>query len=512
MIHLVMTKVDSETKRKWNECHDYTKLPTWLECCKMLDRRCQQLMVLAKAKPKATINQELQHTSVRKPFKHILMTKQKSTSQIHCVYCLKPGHYITNCPNFLALSIENRCQQAKQIQLCFNCLRKDHISTHCPSTYSCRMCKKRHHSLLHNTGASSNMEPLCEQTISPLSHVHTNALVPDETSARVKSVVLLATAMVLVKDASGTFQLCRVLLDSCSQVNLISESMCNALHLKKSRSENSLVGVGAASINIKHKTISTIRSRSNSFEAVLEFLVTKRISGYHPNETLSLEELQIPENLQLADPTFYKRQKIDMLLGAEAFFSLLAVGQIKLGENLPTLQKTLFGWIISGKHCSTKDSKIVSSHCVVSLDTINANLERLWQIEEPVHPPSVWSVEEQQCETNFQKTVALSNDGRIMTRLPFKGDTSTLGNSQKIALRRFLSMERRLDSNIELKLEYVKFMQDYENLGHMSMVKDLDLNSPHYFIPHHYVIKPDSTTTKLRVVFDASARTSSQGH
>ncbi|XP_037929938.1 uncharacterized protein LOC119664538 [Teleopsis dalmanni] len=87
-----------------------------------------------------------------------------------------------------------------------------------------------------------------------------------------------------------------------------------------------------------------------------------------------------------------------------------------------------------------------------------------------------------------------------MTRLPFKGDTSTFGNSQKNALRRFLSMERRLDSNIELKLEYVKFMQDYENLGHMSMVKDLDLNSPHYFIPHHYVIKPDSTTTKLRVV------------
>ncbi|XP_037930807.1 uncharacterized protein LOC119665651 [Teleopsis dalmanni] len=35
MIHLVMTKADSETKRKWNECHDYTKLPTWLECCKM---------------------------------------------------------------------------------------------------------------------------------------------------------------------------------------------------------------------------------------------------------------------------------------------------------------------------------------------------------------------------------------------------------------------------------------------------------------------------------------------
>ncbi|XP_037931335.1 uncharacterized protein LOC119666125 [Teleopsis dalmanni] len=31
--------------------------------------------------------------------------------------------------------------------------------------------------------------------------------------------------------------------------------------------------------------------------------------------------------------------------------------------------------------------------------------------------------------------------------------------------------------------------------------------SPHYFIPHHCNLKPDSTTTKLRVVFDASSKT-----
>ncbi|XP_037927917.1 uncharacterized protein LOC119662382 [Teleopsis dalmanni] len=35
--------------------------------------------------------------------------------------------------------------------------------------------------------------------------------------------------------------------------------------------------------------------------------------------------------------------------------------------------------------------------------------------------------------------------------------------------------------------------------------------TPRYFIPHHCVLKPDITTTKLRVVFDASAKTTS-GH
>lgn len=29
---------------------------------------------------------------------------------------------------------------------------------------------------------------------------------------------------------------------------------------------------------------------------------------------------------------------------------------------------------------------------------------------------------------------------------------------------------------------------------------------PQYFLPHHAVMKPDSTTTKLRTVFDATCR------
>ncbi|XP_037942575.1 uncharacterized protein LOC119675447 [Teleopsis dalmanni] len=37
-----------------------------------------------------------------------------------------------------------------------------------------------------------------------------------------------------------------------------------------------------------------------------------------------------------------------------------------------------------------------------------------------------------------------------------------------------------------------------------------DLSRAHYFIPHHYVLKPTSETTKLRVVFDASCRSASQ--
>ncbi|XP_060855028.1 uncharacterized protein LOC132932675 [Metopolophium dirhodum] len=52
-------------------------------------------------------------------------------------------------------------------------------------------------------------------------------------------------------------------------------------------------------------------------------------------------------------------------------------------------------------------------------------------------------------------------------------------------------------------------MQDYLSSGHMELVPVSERDNPvNYYIPHHCVIKPDSKTTKLRVVFNTSARTS----
>ena len=50
------------------------------------------------------------------------------------------------------------------------------------------------------------------------------------------------------------------------------------------------------------------------------------------------------------------------------------------------------------------------------------------------------------------------------------------------------------------------------SLGHMEVIPDKGIaisNNDSYYLPHHCVFKEDSSTTKLRVVFDASAKTSS---
>lgn len=52
-------------------------------------------------------------------------------------------------------------------------------------------------------------------------------------------------------------------------------------------------------------------------------------------------------------------------------------------------------------------------------------------------------------------------------------------------------------------------MQEYISLNHMREIKDNSDDVKSYYIPHHAVFKESSITTKLRVVFDASCKTSS---
>ncbi|XP_073811778.1 uncharacterized protein [Musca autumnalis] len=120
------------------------------------------------------------------------------------------------------------------------------------------------------------------------------------------------------------------------------------------------------------------------------------------------------------------------------------------------------------------------------LQELNKNVEMLWKIDVVEGKRQILSLEQQECDPN------------------------SLGDSRDIALRRFLSIERKLNKNTDLKKDYSLFLREYEELGHMSPIDDTDVSVPNYYIPHHCVLRPNSVSTKLRVVFDASCRTSSQ--
>ncbi|KAL7724628.1 hypothetical protein ACLKA6_013862 [Drosophila palustris] len=142
---------------------------------------------------------------------------------------------------------------------------------------------------------------------------------------------------------------------------------------------------------------------------------------------------------------------------------------------------------------------------------LEALVERFWELEAvpELKDSAKYSPEQLACEKSFKDNVRNLSSGRFEVSLPFKIDPKILGSSFETAKRRFLSLERRVSKDLELKEMYVSFMKEYIDLGHMSVIGTEVPPGPHYVIPHQCVLRPDSSSTKLRVVFDASCKTTS---
>jgi len=145
---------------------------------------------------------------------------------------------------------------------------------------------------------------------------------------------------------------------------------------------------------------------------------------------------------------------------------------------------------------------------------LEGKIKAFWKMEE-VSVKRNFTDEENACSKHFNNNVTRNEDGRFVVRLPFKDNYyRQLGNSYASTLRRFLSLEKRLLNNTELYTKYKLFMMEYEKLEHMECVnnagsdKQVINDNNCFYLPHSYVINDRSRTTKLRVVFDGSAKTS----
>lgn len=116
-----------------------------------------------------------------------------------------------------------------------------------------------------------------------------------------------------------------------------------------------------------------------------------------------------------------------------------------------------------------------------------------------------YSEREEDCETHFVENTTRNDEGRYVVRLPFRDSKICIGDSKTIALKRLSSLERRLSRDASLKSEYTRVIDEYKKLGHMSLV--INPGNGGFYMPHHAVTKQSSSTTKVRVVFDASAKT-----
>ncbi|CAB3254136.1 unnamed protein product [Arctia plantaginis] len=128
-----------------------------------------------------------------------------------------------------------------------------HSAVKCRLQVSCRLCKRRHHTLLHQpkndkpsdslqahyTDVEDNQESTFKLDDQPAEVLLTSHLATKRTTA------LLATALLPVKDERGHVTMLRALIDQGSQANFISERATQLLHLKGTPVKGTITGVGS---------------------------------------------------------------------------------------------------------------------------------------------------------------------------------------------------------------------------------------------------------------------------
>ncbi|GBN15570.1 hypothetical protein AVEN_55008-1 [Araneus ventricosus] len=424
------------------------------------------------------------------------------------------------------MKLSDRTDLVKRLRACLNCLSEFHVISACNSKRSCFVCKKKHHTLLHKYSTPTTdpkVFPSSELPVaSPADMCSVQEVVNNSesnsflehsrasfhTNGNCKS-VLINSAIIYVKDSQGIRRPLRAILDCASESSFISSNAANVLGLKKQKVNIPICGLNDASININRRISAQISNAKNDSQWDIDFLLVPKISHLSPSKKINVEHWNIPNNVQLADPTFFIPQKVDLLLGAELFFAFLEKDKIKIGNNL-FLQSSCFGYLVSG-NISDNNLDISTKYCFLTknLEALNKTLTNFWEIEDVDYQKACNSEELNYCNEHFAKTHFRKANGKYVVSMPLKPEFPEimLGNSKMIASKRLDQLWTRLERDPTMKALYSDFLNEYESLHHMEEVKeDADLDAG-YYLPHHGILRPDNKTTKLRVLFNDSSKT-----
>ena len=178
-------------------------------------------------------------------------------------------------------------------------------------------------------------------------------------------------------------------------------------------------------------------------------------------------------------------------------------------EGGPAALNSRLGWILSGPAVAARGAGPASTLVTHTLrvDGING----IKALERELH--SFWNIEslgiletEDMVQSQFEDHVSFSN-GRYTVSLPWKDSCLSLPTNYSLSLRRLNSLFKRLKETQELLQKYDDIIQEQLAMGIVTVVpaNEDNCNRIHY-LPHHAVIRKDKSTTKLRIVYDASAK------
>lgn len=527
LVHIISQNIPAISLNLWEQSIERNALPTYQQLLTFLDNRFRVLEF-----------SDVQLQSNPQPGRSRSKPQTFHTSPSCCRCCQATSHPLKSCAKFINMQASQRLQYVTQAKLCKNCFAYSHSVQTCKSPHSCSVCNERHNSLLHLVThsaqvisssdrppvATAQLPPSVSPAQPPFSTLYsnssrTNALMSQHIASQSIDCIL-ATALVTVKAFDETIHTFRALLDNGSQETFISKKVLDFLGIKPQPTSIVVNGVGQSHAP---KPIGKVRFSFGShhdlnYSMEVDALVLPTISYALPNKPLVVDR-NLLVGLNLADPTYGKPGRIDILLSARVF-AAITLPCLRKDTSLATIAlNTKLGWVLYGEAIAdSSQSNQQSQACFHTSyqDETASVLNKFWQVEE-VSVPYSNTKDDDRCEQIFEQSHSRDTNGRYKVFLPFKQEIPSLGSSRERAVTRFKQLEKKLVADPNLHKQYAECLNEYISLGHMRpipsdedqhkvILSDHSVTYTSSYLPHHAVLKTDSSTTKLRVVFDASSK------
>ena len=211
------------------------------------------------------------------------------------------------------------------------------------------------------------------------------------------------------------------------------------------------------------------------------------------------------KNLKLADEGLHK-ENIDLLTGANFYWDIVDES-LKSGNGVaPVAFGSKLGWLLSGPVTKCNPSSLTThvENNVLHVKTTKfeeLKIDNFWKLD-------LLGIQEKElsvCE-KVMEDIKFENN-RYVVKLPFNENIPFVSDNYDVNLNRLSKLTNRLSKSIDTLVKYDKVITDQLEHGVIEEVESIGIRGKAKYLPHQAVIRDDHSSTKLRLVFDASSKT-----
>ncbi|XP_066963167.1 uncharacterized protein [Macrobrachium rosenbergii] len=457
-----------------------------------------------------------------------------------CLFC-NENHAAKYCSNYP--SVESRRQKLRELSLCFLCLQPGHVVSNCKTQVKCRHCDGRHHTFLCfklcnnkvlnpsksmdrvNVQSQKSVKGDSVQSVSSSSvttsdlgnngsvSVQSSAVLPRYCSEGKLVSTAIPTATVQVS-GGGTKLQTRTFFDTGSQRSFICPSLVQELNLKTlDRITLSLSPFGCDPVSVTCDLVKVVVRLGKSRISVKALVHNNVDTCIFTPGIAKVATFLRSKGVKLADHylTSDNVNCIQLIIGVDYFHKFIHNQSSTMG--ICTFS-TAGGALIYGpmpQWSYDQSMNIVATQHVIcarvgvmDLCSECCSISNLWELDAIGIKEFDLSPEERRMVEQFEHSIHKVNNQYVVS-LPFKSSCRPPTN-YRIALGQLKSLMGKFISDPLLWHHYSSILSEYLNLGFIESVPPSEPIKGHY-LPYHHV-KKDSSTTPIRIVFNASFKRS----